>query len=698
MKWNLWQLFRRDLVYYRAQLLALLAVFMLAGSIIGGSLLVGHSLRRTLLHKVALSLGKVETVLSSPHFFAAALADHLDGRAAGVIALDGLAGYHDLRLPVKVYGIDDRFFALAPAAAKLTAPVGSNAYVNPALLAKLGLTKLPEELQLLPGVNGISRDFKFAADADLRLRLEPSRILSAHEFGLFSLINSQQSEPAVFVSRSMLDVKLKLPGKVNVILSDAPSATLQALKINLRDLDLERSGNIIKSRRYFIPYRWSKHLQTDARNGFLSYFVDSLTAKNGRIDYAFVLGSNLFDLKGNEIILNSECAAELSAKAGDTVVMSYFAPEETASKLNRARFVVKSVIPINKIASLQRWMADIPDLTDVASCSDWQGKYDIDMSRVAEDDKRYFKEYRTTPRALITLAMAQHLWKNRFGEFTAIKDAGQDINLGLADAGIQLSAPRASFESDANHGVDLGGLFLALNFFVILGALILSYAMLRLYFSLRRNDAQIWAACGFTPQSIRRILAGETAIVVIAGTVLGALAGSPAVAWLLQSLTNFCWSGMLAGGQIEWFYSVRLTLVAAGAAAVLNLGLLLPAALSGQSRQSRISRLGKFLPVISVTLWLWALIVLLLPFSPVIKMVASVFATFSIKERTRCMAGLSPQKSPSGCFTSSLRPVTSFRLFKTPVKVASNLSLSQGFTTKSVAPSFIPLTARSISA
>jgi len=614
-------MFRRDLAYYRAQFLALLAVFMLAGSIIGGSLLVGHSLRQTLLHKVALSLGKIESVLSSPYFFAASLADRLDGHAAGVIALDGLVGYHDLRLPVKVYGIDDRFFALSPSASGLTAPSGNQSYVNQTLLAKLGLTKLPEDLQLLPGVKGNSRDFKFAADVDLRLRLEPVRILSAEEFGLFCLINSQQPEPALFVSRSMLAAKLKLPGKVNVIVSDAPPAKVETLAVNWQDLDLEQSGNMIKSRQYFIPYQWSKHLASDARNGFFSYFVDSLTAKNGRIDYAFVLGSNLFDLKGNEMILNSECAAELSAKAGDTVVMSYFAPEETASKLNRAKFVVKMVVPTDKIAPLQRLMADIPDLTDVGSCSDWQGKYDIDMGRVAEADKRYFKQYRTTPRALITLAMAQHLWKNRFGEFTAIKDPGREVKLSLADAGIQLAAPQAQFAADAKHGVDLGGLFLALNFFVILGVLILSYAMLRLYFALRQKDAQIMAACGLAPQQIRRILLVETMVVVLAGTVLGGLAGGPATAWVLQSLTNLCWAKMLAGGQIEWFYSFRLTAVATGAAAALNLGLLLLAARSGQLRQSRIRRLGKFLPVIGATLWLWALIVLLLPLSPVSKFV-----------------------------------------------------------------------------
>ncbi len=617
MKWHFGQLFRRDFAYYRAQFLALLAVFMLAGSIIGGSLLVGHSLRQTLLKKVNLSLGKVETVFSSPHFFAASLANRIDGNAAGVIALDGLAGYRDLRLPVKVYGIDDRFFALAPAADRLPAPVGNQTYVNQALLKRLGLTKLPEDLQLLPGARGSSRDFKFAADSDVRLRLEPTRILSADEFGLFSLINSQQVEPAIFVSRSMLEAKLRLPGKVNVILTDAPQVKAEALTLTPADLDLERSGNIIKSRQYFIPRQWSKHFTTDARNGFLSYFVDSLTAKNGHIDYAFVLGSDLFDLRGNEIILNSECAAELSAKAGDTVVMSYFSPEETAPKLTRARFTVKMVLPIDKIAPLQRVMADIPDLTDVASCSDWQGKYDIDMARVAEADKRYFKQYRTTPRALISLAMAQHLWKNRFGEFTAIKDAGQNVNFSLAGAGIQVVVPRAQFAADASHGVDLGGLFLALNFFVILGGLILAYAMLQLYFALRQNDAQIFTACALSPQTGRRILIGETATVIIAGTLLGGLAGAPLTAWLLQTLTNLCWAKMLAGGNIEWFYSVRLTVFATAVAAVLHLGLLLLAAFSGQSRQSRISRLGRFLPVIGASLWLWALIVFLLPFSPI---------------------------------------------------------------------------------
>ena len=92
------------------------------------------------------------------------------------------------------------------------------------------------------------------------------------------------------------------------------------------------------------------------------------------------------------------------------------------------------------------------------------------------------------------------------------------------------------------------------------------------------------------------------------------------------------------------------------------------------------------------------------PFSPVIRMLASVAATFSTISRMRAMAGLSPQNI--GCSEASSRLISlscftsradRARLYALRSE-ATNRSLSHGLTTKSTAPSRIALTARSISA
>ena len=85
------------------------------------------------------------------------------------------------------------------------------------------------------------------------------------------------------------------------------------------------------------------------------------------------------------------------------------------------------------------------------------------------------------------------------------------------------------------------------------------------------------------------------------------------------------------------------------------------------------------------------------PFSPVIRMFTSVLATFSISCRNCCMALLSPQyMAPSSFFAFLFFPLLFMEA--AACNVSTSFWLSHGFTTKSLAPSLIPRTARSMSA
>ena len=88
------------------------------------------------------------------------------------------------------------------------------------------------------------------------------------------------------------------------------------------------------------------------------------------------------------------------------------------------------------------------------------------------------------------------------------------------------------------------------------------------------------------------------------------------------------------------------------------------------------------------------------PFSPVISIFALVVATFSINVRSCCIALLSPQYMAETGDDSFLRFFffPSFACEAAFKRVSNSFWLSHGFTTKSDAPSFIPRTARSISA
>ena len=89
------------------------------------------------------------------------------------------------------------------------------------------------------------------------------------------------------------------------------------------------------------------------------------------------------------------------------------------------------------------------------------------------------------------------------------------------------------------------------------------------------------------------------------------------------------------------------------------------------------------------------------PFSPVMRMLASVTATFSTVSRMRLMASLSPQNIglSSGRDSSQSFGSRCCRLSRQALRSeAMSLSLSHGFTMKSTAPCFMAFTARSMSA
>lgn len=86
------------------------------------------------------------------------------------------------------------------------------------------------------------------------------------------------------------------------------------------------------------------------------------------------------------------------------------------------------------------------------------------------------------------------------------------------------------------------------------------------------------------------------------------------------------------------------------------------------------------------------------PFSPVIRILASVCATFSISVRSCFMALLSPQYIEDTVLGISALFLFLEELRQADSKVSISRALSQGLTMKSVAPSLMPRTARSMSA
>ena len=66
-------------------------------------------------------------------------------------------------------------------------------------------------------------------------------------------------------------------------------------------------------------------------------------------------------------------------------------------------------------------MPDFPGIAKAETTANWDAGFAIDMQKIRPKDEQYWKEYRGTPKAFVTLAAGRRMWGNRFGDVTAIR-------------------------------------------------------------------------------------------------------------------------------------------------------------------------------------------------------------------------------------------------------------------------------------
>jgi putative ABC transport system permease protein len=83
-------------------------------------------------------------------------------------------------------------------------------------------------------------------------------------------------------------------------------------------------------------------------------------------------------------------------------------------------FRVHSIVPMEMPWADRTLMPDFPGIEKAESTSEWDAGFPLTYEIRKKDDD-YWKQYRGTPKAFITLAAGQKMWGNRFGNLTAIR-------------------------------------------------------------------------------------------------------------------------------------------------------------------------------------------------------------------------------------------------------------------------------------
>ena len=193
--------------YYR---LISLAVLITVAFIVG-SLLIGHSVRQTLIHRVTERLGKVESVIFSRNSFLSEsiLQEPLFREGAkGVLLTDGFISRNGQLLPVMVWGLEGE-------------DMYGRALLNQALADELQLSPAEAIVLRLPKGGLVPSGSLFVTDNyTTSLRLEQAGIKSIEEGGNLSLKNEQTTPLNIFVSHDELAEIMEVEGKINLILSE----------------------------------------------------------------------------------------------------------------------------------------------------------------------------------------------------------------------------------------------------------------------------------------------------------------------------------------------------------------------------------------------------------------------------------------------------------------------------------------------
>jgi len=486
--------------YWRTNVAVVLGVTA-AAAVLGGSLIVGDSVRGSLARSALARLGRVTHAVESTGFFRAALADDLGkstsfsrsgGAACPILAVRGVVTHATSGSragDVQVYGVDERFWALQG----LPEPeVGRReALVSEPLARELGMGKGDAILVRLHAAEDVPGSTLFGQRDDPApgLRLTVRAVRSRAELGELSLRPRAGGGRAVFVLLGTLQRTLDQDGRANVLLvssghedtSDVEAAlrevvTLEDLGVRLRSLpekgalQLETTSALVDDSLARSAVALAREQGLRVRES-LVYLAHTIRAGGREVPYSLVAALDppefaavaRREVSGTggvpPIVLNEWTASDLRASRGDRVRLDYLLwKEEGRLERGTADFELVAITPLAGPAADRDLVPEYPGITESVHLSDWDPPFPVELDRIRPKDEEYWERHRTTPKAFVTLEVGQQLWGHRLGRLTSLRlvpGAGSSLDEtraryadGLREA---LGAERGGPEARAQH-------------------------------------------------------------------------------------------------------------------------------------------------------------------------------------------------------------------------------------------------------
>ncbi len=643
----------RTLRYFWSSDLAVAAGVAVGTAVLAGSLLVGGSVRGSLIDMAERRLGGVDHAMVTPHLFTSDLAERLARQpdfardfenAEAILALPGSSsapakGTRGGNVSVLGRGSVEE----------------GTCVVSRALARDLGVAASAMIVLRVDKRGGVPGESPLGAEKDdvAILRLRVARVADEGGFeDSFGLHATQRAVRNAWVSRDDLSRRIDAEGRSNVMLvraapgHDGPEDArwLEALvglaalpeDYGLKLLAMRAPGRaptpvarpggvILESDRIFIDSeieRAADTLSSKLDGGpepvkVLAYLAD--TIRNGRtkreVPYSMVAGTSAPPggaLGHDELALNRWAADDLAARVGDSVKLDYLVRAEGGLLEKRtAAFRLARVVGTEAPGADRSLVPQFKGLTDAEEMGTWDAPREMhfDPSRVRDVDEEYWEEHRAAPKAFIALGRARELWGTRWGSLTSVRfpsvrreQLARELVTALApgSGGLAFASIRHEQMRAAAGSTDFSGLFMGFSMFLVAGAALLVALLMKLSIEQRTRQVGVLLALGFTRRGVRRLFMSEGLAALAAGSAVGA-ASAVGYAWLMIAGLATLWRGAVGTTLIS--LHVDWTLLAAGTGggflvgaiavrrAITGVGAMAPAAaLTGNVRTADVPR------------------------------------------------------------------------------------------------------------
>ncbi len=612
--------------YWRGNVAVVLGVAA-AAAVLGGSLVVGDSVRGSLADTALAGLGRTTHAVESTSFFREELAAVVEAEppfaasfdaAAPILALRGVVTHATSRRragDVQVYGVDERFWNFQGLA---TPDLDAReALVSEPLSEELAAGEGDAIVVRLDAASDVSGSTLFGRrdDPAQGTRLTVKGVRTRDELGELSLRPRAGGVRAVYVPLGTLQRAVDQAGRANVLLvsakdEDAPAVDLEAAlsgAVALEDLGVrvrtqpEAGALHLETTNALVDDALAETATTVAAGQGLKvsqifvYLANTLGVGERGVPYSLVAaldpdtlgeltrGAVPSGAEPSPVILNDWAAADLQAKPGDRVTLDYFLWEEEGQLTTaRADFELIAVTPMTGIAADRHLVPEYPGITESEHVSDWDPPFPVDLDRIRPKDEEYWDDHRTTPKAFVPLDVGQRLWGHRLGRLTSLRltpEAGVSLDAAreryaaalrseLGAAGRLVVTPvRAAALESARGSTDFGEYFVYFSFFLVVSALLLAGLFFRLGLERRLREVGLLEALGFSPSRLRRLYLSEGLVLSSLGGLIGMVGTAAYAALVLWALRNL-WTVYLGSRELSLHLGILSPLLGAVGAAL----------------------------------------------------------------------------------------------------------------------------------